>query len=359
MPAFHALAADALRSPAGRALTLAALCLALATGCSRQARVEDLSGALYCAFAGKMNYYDLDKRQYVKTVALVGPGTRIDSFDVSWDRKKILLWSQRSYWDSDMRRLVVAPMSDDIGMSQLEKGKTFHDFMVELEDISYTDGHLSPNEKYVVIDAQSFSDVPITLINLKDKKIAASWSVPGVKFQEYGAPVWTLDNQIYFRIATSLYRVGPADGYRTAEKVLSFDKGINYLTVNPQGTKLVFRQKQHLWLANLDGTDLRQITTSKTDGAGKYVGERRPTFSPDGKYLAFTGRTQRGAAYSDHNYPDGSWVAGVGGEFGYVTVIPADGKLYDLDAKDSGAVWLQQSKEEPYGVPCDTGLIWR
>ena len=51
--------------------------------------------------------------------------------------------------------------------------------------------------------------------------------------------------------------------------MLSFDKGINYLTVNPQGTKLVFRQKGHLWLANIDGTDLRQITTSKTEGVGK------------------------------------------------------------------------------------------
>lgn len=359
MPTPPSPTSHAAHHRAASALLIAAACLALATGCSRQARVEDLSGALYCAFAGKMNYYDLDKREYVKTVALVGPGTRIDSFDVSWDQRKILLWSQRSYSDSDMRRLVVAPMSDDIRVSTLDKGKTIHDFMVELEDISYTDGHLSPDEKYVVIDAQSFSDVPITLINLKDKKIAASWSVPGVNFREYGAPVWTLDNQIYFRIATSLYRVGPKDGYRTAEKVLSFDDGVIYLTVNPQGTKIAFRQKQHLWMANIDGTDLRQITTSKTEGAGKYVGERRPAFSPDGKYIAFTGRTQRGAAYSDHNYPDGSWVAGVGGEFGYVTVIPADGKLYDLDAKDSGAVWLQQSKEEPYGVPCDTALIWR
>ena len=266
MPPSQALAADALRTRAGRALTLAAVCLALVTGC-RQTRVDDLSGALYCAFAGKMNYYDLDKQKYVEDVVRVGPNASFDSFDISWDKRKILLW--RSSWDSDLRRLIVAPMDDDITWSKIEKGKRFHDFVIEHRKISYTNGRLSPDEKLVVVDSQYFSGLPISLVSLKQKEIVASWSVPGIDFNQYGSPVWTRDNHIYFDIATSLYRVGPEDGYRTAEKVLSFDKGINYLTVNPQGTKLVFRQKGHLWLANIDGTDLRQITTSKTEGVGK------------------------------------------------------------------------------------------
>ncbi len=33
--------------------------------------------------------------------------------------------------------------------------------------------------------------------------------------------------------------------------------------------RVVFRQANHLWLANIDGTQLRQITTSKTEGVGK------------------------------------------------------------------------------------------
>jgi len=180
-----------------------------------------------------------------------------------------------------------------------------------------------------------------------------------VSFREYGAPIWTQDNQVYFRIATSLYRAGPKDGYRTAEKLLTFDEGAIYVTVNPQGTKIAFRQNRHLWLANIDGSDLRQITTSKTSQVVKYDGERRPTFSPDGKYIAFTSATRRGAAWSDHDYPDGSWVSGVGGEFGYLTIIPADGKQYNLDEKGSGAIWLRQSKDSAHAIPCSDSLIWR
>ena len=97
----------------------------------------------------------------------------------------------------------------------------------------------------------------------------------------------------------------------------------------------------------------------KTSHVVKYDGERRPTFSPDGKYIAFTSATRRGAAWSDHDYPDGSWVSGVGGEFGYLTIIPADGKQYNLDEKGSGAIWLRQSKDSAHAIPCSDSLIWR
>ncbi|MFJ1438779.1 hypothetical protein ACILPE_03445 [Capnocytophaga canimorsus] len=62
-------------------------------------------------------------------------------------------------------------------------------------------------------------------------------------------------------------------------------------------------------------------------------------------------------AWSDHDYPDGSWVGAVGGKFGYISVIPADGKLYNLDDKNSGAISLTRSGKR--GIPCDGHLVWR
>ena len=42
------------------------------------------------------------------------------------------------------------------------------------------------------------------------------------------------------------------------EKVLDINnsKGANYVTVNPQGTHIAFRYDGHLWIQNIDGSDL-------------------------------------------------------------------------------------------------------
>ena len=343
------------------AALIVAAAIALTSACSNQDGASRLSGTLYCSFAGKVSYYDLDASKFVGNAMRMGAGSSLfDSFDVSWDRQKILLFVKpKGSITTNMRRLVVTPMRDGITYDSLASQQNRHDFNLERGDISYTYGHLSADEQFVAIEAQYFKDIPTSLVSLKDQRIVASWQVNGVSLQDYGAPIWTRDNQIFFRIGTDLYRASPKDGYQQAEKLLSFDDGASFVTVNPQGTKIAFRQNRHLWLANIDGSDLRQITTSKTSQVVKYDGERRPTFSPDGKFIAFTSATQRGAPWSDRDYPDKSWVSVVGGEFGYLAIVPADGKRYDLDEQGSGATWLRQSNDSKRGIPCSSSLIWR
>src|SRR5699024_5216166 len=81
------------------------------------------------------------------------------------------------------------------------------------------------------------------------------------------------------------------------------------VAVSPDGEKIAFRGGNHIWMMNSDGSSLRQITTS-----GEI--ETCCCFSPDSKYLLI------GTNYNDAlNF----------GEFWDLTIIPADGKKYNVD----------------------------
>lgn len=53
-------------------------------------------------------------------------------------------------------------------------------------------------------------------------------------------------------------------------------KGIGYLTVNPQGNKFAFRKNKHIWMCDIDGSNLQQITTGYTSDIISYDGESSP-----------------------------------------------------------------------------------
>lgn len=315
------------------------------------------SGTLYWIFSGNAGAYELSSGNYSEKMMKMAS---FDAFDISWDNQKILLsMDVKGSFNFDQRRMVVRPNASGITYSDVENGDNIRDIKVEWGNISKTHGHISPNERYIAVEAQLMSDLPITIVNASNGEMISQWKNDDVKLTHYGAPIWTADNTLYFRIGNIVYRCGPHDNYDSAEKVLNLPEDSSFMTINPQGTKLVFRHNRHLWMSDLDGSNMRQITHSKTSDSIDYDGERMPTFSPDGKYIAFTSATTNGAAWSDHGHPDGSWVAVTGGRFGYITIIPADGKLRDIDDTGSGAIWLQNPNAEGAGIPASAHLIWR
>lgn len=348
-------------------LSLASLLLLAVAACEKGTHTEKgssvkhLPGTLYWFFAGSAGYYELNADRYVGEMMKMGSASsRFDGFDISWDNKKIMLTMDvEGTFNFDERRIVLRDKTDNIAYSEVQSGSNHKNFTIEWEDISYTHGHISPNEKYIALEAQHFSDLPVAVVSVDDKMIISGWTVQGVSLLNYGIPVWTADNKLYFRIGDALYRSSPADGYDSAAKILNLENGSSFVTVNPQGTKIAFRRNKHLWICNIDGSSLQQVTTAETSDIIDYDGERNPVFSPDGKYIAFTGATMRGTPWSDHNYPDGGWVAATGGKFGYIIIVPADGKLYNLDDKNSGAIWLKKPGDNVNGVPCSHSLIWR
>jgi len=320
---------------------------------------KHLPGTLYWNFAGDVGYQQFNSGKYVKRKMGMGVGSSLfDSFDISWDDQNILLTVNLGSWTHDECRFVFRKNTDGLLRENMDDGANIFDFRYIWDDLSYTDAYISPDTKYLAIAAQHFSDHPIAIVDTETGETVSSWTVPGVNFLSYGKPVWAADNTLYFRIGGNLYKCAPSNGYQSAPRVLTLPEGASSVTVNPQGTKMVFRRNKHLWMCNMDGGSLTQLTTCETMDFISYDGENAPVFSPDGKYIAFTGATRRGLPWSDHDYPDGSWAAAVGGSYGYIVVIPADGKLYDLDNANSGAIWLQEPDSDA-GIPSSHSLLWR
>ena len=318
---------------------------------------KSITGKIYIEFAGEMGYYDLDKKMFIKEIIDIGASHKYNNYDISWDNKKILLMMDvDDTFNFDEWRYVLRDMKKSLTYNDLNKGGNIIDNKYTWESISFMNAYISPNEKYIAVSAQNFSDLPITIIDISTGETISQWIDEDVEFINYGKPVWTTDNTLYFRIGANFYKCSPETGYKEAEKILDVGDATN-ITVNPQGTKIAFEKDKYIWMADIDGKNLRQITISRTTEELSSDGESLPVFSPDGKYIAFSSNGAMGYPWQSQSYPDGSYVVAVGGRYGYLTIIPAEGNLYDLDKKN-GRI-LYQEKSEKIGIPVSSTPVWR
>ena len=195
---------------------------------------------------------------------------------------------------------------------------------------------LSPNKRFIAVDSYDWDERGVLLLNTETGKLIADFTEGLTRddFKYQSTPVWTLNNEMYSAIKGVLYRWKEAYGDRVEELLtLNEGKGTSYVTVNPQGTRVAFRYKKHLWVQNIDGSNLHQVTTSQLTGSDKADGEYHPVFSPDGKYIAFVGAPTVGRGWTDYDplQPSYGGVHVVGSGYGYVFVIRDDDKLYELE----------------------------
>lgn len=332
-----------------------------------------LPGTLYWSFAGKAGYHKFKQAEQDLSFMSVGSTYFFNSYDISWDNKNILLAvDYPGVWNNaDRRRIVIRDRSltkGRLGRDDLNDNQNIADFALEWPDIEATVGHISPNGKYIAVDAQRYPEMPILIMDVENEDdFFRSWRVPGIDYNYYHTPVWTTDNTLYFQIGNNLYKSSPEDNYNSAPQVLKLPEGSNSATVNPQGTKVVFRHGIHLWMMDLDGSgDPVQITTSysENDSGGRMDGEFNPTFSPDGKYIAFLSRTAKGWVHNSW-WPSGTFTfIPYGGGYGYITIIPADGKLYGEDNNTKDVIFLLEQEdniEDYHGVAASHWypLRWR
>lgn len=221
---------------------------------------------------------------------------------------------------------------------------------------------LSPNKKYLAVDCNYWEERGLLVFDTQAPSLVAAFHLDDKEdYRSQDTPVWTNANEMFVALKGVLYRWKPEYGSKV-EEVLRINNGNGgtYVTVNPQGTRIAFRYQKHIWVQNIDGSGLQQITTSSPSGLTRVDGEYQPVFSPDGKYIAFVASPTVGRFWTDYDplQPSMPYVTVTGSAYGYVFVVPDDNKLYNLEDKSSG--FIQLKTEGWRGVPSYfTNMIWR
>jgi len=356
------------------ALVATAVCI---SSCSKEGdggggSGSGLPGTLYVDFAtdGIQSYNFSNGKLSKVTKTMNGPG--ITGCDITYGSKEIALSisTDPSRGTQDTQTFLLRPLDGDYVWFAYDKlpktGNTFSfSFTYDPQEF-YKECiiRLSPNKKFIAVDSYYWDERGVLLLNTETGKLIADFTGKFTRdeLRSQSTPIWTLNNEMYSAVRGVLYHWKEGYGNRM-EEVLDINngKGANYVTVNPQGTHIAFRYDGHLWIQNIDGSDLHQITTSKLTGSDKADGEYHPVFSPDGKYIAFVGAPTVGRGWTDYDplQPSYGGVHVTGNPYGYVFVIPNDGKLYDLENDKSGFIVLRQGGGI-HGVPSYfSGMMWR
>lgn len=149
---------------------------------------------------------------------------------------------------------------------------------------------LSPDKQRVAFEYHSVDEGDaggVDILNVTDRAGDLLARYEGATWWD-----WAPDGSLYVSAGDTIYRVGPTLGDGVPVKQFPNDAPTN-LAVSPDGQQLAFglgdrgTLKNHVYVMNIDGTGVRQLTTSD-------LNEDAPAWSPDGKTLA----VRQGIAYS-------------------------------------------------------------
>jgi hypothetical protein len=278
------------------------------------------SGMLYYDWATE-GVNKLDLKTGVKATFLPY-NTRRNGWDVSRDNTW-LLESRDDPDDYDGEIYTITNVKDNTIVSQFKKASGY---------ANLTDPLLSFDKKLILVPP-TFDD-GVMILDLQGKVLFNLVSYQGKKLD--GRVVWMPDNTFLFSQGNNLYRTNTAFTQATLVKTFNFDTWGNF-SPSPDGSKLALRGGNHLWLMNMDGSNLTQITES--NGI-----EVWPSFSPDSKYLLI-----------GYNYTPTSQL----GHWWNLAIIPADFNKYNVEEHTDKRVILVTAKGQNTAEAADGIMLWR
>ena len=198
-----------------------------------------------------------------------------------------------------------------------------------------------------------------SILDRSSGRVLKEFNIDGYEPHRINIVGWSSAGELFLSVDNELIKASESNNWHmTYVKKLPFDD-IEMLNMNPQGTQFVFRRgDKHIWLYDIQEDSHYQVTTSKVDGitdARTYYsgGERLPSFSPDGKYIAFTGQPRHSAV----PYAYDPAVFGTAAVVNMLIIIENNGKTRDLDADNDGTIFYP--KDGKYPISAEQRLIWR
>lgn len=138
---------------------------------------------------------------------------------------------------------------------------------------------LSPDGSKIAFHVQPIYYDSRVLVATRAGKIVA-------EFKDMMEPDWTSDGRLVVAHSTSTEGAQPGIFLSDAalKQLKRIDPNLDSASqpaVSSNGKRIAFVQHGHIWLMNLDGSGLKQLSFSDN-------GEKRPTWSPDDKWLVAT-----------------------------------------------------------------------
>ncbi len=160
----------------------------------------------------------------------------------------------------------------------------------------YGRAKLSPDESLIAVEI----DFRGGYSGHEDKTLVLVFDMSGTiqhRYDDAFNPVWLPDGRLL--IVSSL---GNQDGMHITDNNLNnptliknkpLGSLVDYVAISPSGKQLVFVYNYQIWMMNIDGSGLKRIVT----GSERM---KAPTWSPNGKYIAFFTNDHEGLIYGYH-----------------------------------------------------------
>lgn len=273
---------------------------------------RSLTGKLLYTFTG--NVYQLDLQTNRQSTYFSFNTYGFNSWDMGLDRQ-FRLTSEREAGVFDVAKITLIRNSDGTIADEF-------DYVSPKGVDTDVKALLSPDNKKVLYSPTFDNGIVIT--DLEGKVLthleAVNTETGPMAFGISDEVRWLPGNRIVFTLNERyIFRSDPPYTDLTLVKEMPYTVWGN-LRANKQGTQLAMMVSNHIYVMDVDGNDLRQVTESSG-------GEIQADFSPDGKHLLVAKK--------------------IGPTFFYwnLAIIPNDGQVYNMDSDEEVTV-IQPEGEE-------------